>query len=46
MNSYDVPFLKISTNFVISWDPEVITESFTEIVGKETVIGLRLSFWI
>ena len=35
MNSYDVPFLKISTNFVIPWDPEVMTESFTEIIGKD-----------
>ena len=35
MNSYDVPFLKISTNFVIPWDPEVMTASFTEIIGKE-----------
>ena len=35
MNEFDVPFLKISNNFVISWDPEVMTESFTEIIGKE-----------
>jgi len=35
MNEFDVPFLKISNNFVISWDPEVMTESFTEIIGKD-----------
>jgi hypothetical protein len=35
MNSYDVPFLKLSTNFVIPWDPEAMTESFAETIGKD-----------